>query len=69
MHTYVCVCACTYVHACVNVIALCACIRAVPIPGICIGIGPIPAFFDGIGIGQACCTSTNSVVCVLLTMN
>ena len=26
-------------------------IRAVPIPGICIGIGPIPAFFDGIGVG------------------
>ena len=39
--------------------------RAVPIPGICISIGPIPAFFDGIRIGQVCCTSTNSVVCVL----
>ena len=36
--------------------------RAVPIPGICIGI-------DGIGIGQVGYTSTNSVVCALLTMN
>ena len=25
--------------------------RATLIPGICIGIGPIPAIFDGIGIG------------------
>ena len=43
--------------------------RAVPIPGICISIGPIPAFFDGIGIGQVGYTSTNSVVCALVTMN
>ena len=42
--------------------------RAAPIPGICIGIGPIPAIFDGIGISQVCYTSTNSVVCALLTM-
>ena len=26
--------------------------RAVPIPGICIGIGPIPTIFDGIGISK-----------------
>ena len=26
--------------------------RAAPIPGIGIGIGPIPAIFDGIGIGD-----------------
>ena len=44
-------------------------IRAVPIPGICIGIGPIPAFFDGIKIGQVGYTSTNSAVCALLIMN
>ena len=44
-------------------------IRAVPIPGICIGIGPIPVFFDGIGIGQVGYTSTNSVVYALLTIN
>ena len=42
--------------------------RAVPIPGICFGIGPIPAFFDGIGIGQVHYTSTNSV-CAILTIN
>ena len=34
-------------------------LRVIPIPGICIGIGPIPAIFDGIGIGQVCYTSTN----------
>ena len=34
--------------------------RAVLIPGICIGIGPILAIFDGIGIGKVCYTSTNS---------
>ena len=28
--------------------------RAVPIPGICIGIGPILAIFDGIGISKVC---------------
>ena len=45
-------------------------IRAAPIPGIGIGIGivPIPAIFDGIGIGQVCYTSTSSVDCTLLTM-
>ena len=43
-------------------------VKAAPFLGICIGIGPIPAFFDGIGIGQVCCTSTNSVVCALLTI-
>ena len=37
-------------------------------PIICISIGPIPAIFDGIEIGQVCYTSTNSVVCALLTM-
>ena len=42
--------------------------RAALIPGICIGIGPIPAIFDGIGVAQVCYTSTNSVVCALLTM-
>ena len=35
-------------------------LRAVSIPGICIGIGPIPAIFDGIGIGKVCYTNTNS---------
>ena len=39
--------------------------RAVPIPGIFIGIRPITAFFGGIGIGQVCYTSTNSVVCAI----
>ena len=34
--------------------------------GICIGIGPIPAYFDFIGIGQVHYTSTNSVVCAIL---
>ena len=43
--------------------------RAIPIPGICISIGPILAFFDSIGIDRVCYTSTNSVVCALLTMN
>jgi len=43
-------------------------IRAAPIPGICIGIGAIPANFDDIGIGQVCYKSTNSVVCALLAM-
>ena len=33
--------------------------RAVQIPGICIGIKPIPAIFDAIGIGQVCNKSTN----------
>ena len=40
--------------------------RAALIPGI--GIAPIPAIFDGIGIGQVSYTSTNSVDCTLLTM-
>ena len=39
--------------------------RAAPIPGICIGIRPITAFFDGIGISLVCYTSTNSVICTL----
>ena len=47
--------------------------RAAPSTGIGIGIGPIPAFFGGIGIGKACYTSTNSVVDTLyvlyITMN
>ena len=30
---------------------------------------PIPGFFDGIGIGQVGYTSTNSVACLLLTIN
>ena len=36
--------------------------RAALIPGISIGIGiwPIPAIFDGVGIGRLCDTSTNS---------
>ena len=38
------------------------CSRAAPSTGTGIGIGPIPAFFGGIGIGKACYTSTNSVV-------
>jgi len=38
--------------------------RAALIPGIYIGIGPIPSFFGGIKIGY---TSTNSVVCALLS--
>ena len=38
-------------------------IRAAPIPGI--GIVPIPAIFDGVGIGQVSYTSTNSVDCTL----
>ena len=42
--------------------------RAAPIPGICIGIGPIPAFFNGIRIGQGCYTSANLVVRALLSM-
>ena len=29
---------------------------------ICIGIGPIPAYFDGIGIDRVHHTGTNSVV-------
>ena len=33
--------------------------------GICIGIRPIPAYFDGIRIIQVCYTSTNFIVCVL----
>ena len=37
-------------------------IKAAPSTGISISIGPIPAFFDGIGIGKACYTSANSVV-------
>ena len=32
-------------------------IRVAPIPGICTGIGPIPAIFDDIRIGQVCYTS------------
>ena len=36
--------------------------------GICIGIGPIQAYFDGIGIGQVHYTSTNSVVRAILSM-
>ena len=36
--------------------------------GICIGIGPIPAYFDDIGIGQVHYTSTNSVVRAILSM-
>ena len=36
--------------------------------GICISIGPIPAYFDGIGIGQVHYTGTNSFVCAILTM-
>ena len=39
--------------------------RAAPIPGIGIGIAPIPAIFDGIGIAQVSYTSTNSVDCTL----
>ena len=39
--------------------------RAAPIPGIGIGIVPIPAIFDGIGIAQVSYTSTNSVDCTL----
>ena len=42
--------------------------RAALIPGICIGIGSIPAIFDGIRIGRLCDTSTNSVFCALLTI-
>ena len=42
--------------------------RAGLIPGIGIGIAPIPAIFDSIGIGQVSYTSTNSVDCTLLTM-
>jgi len=42
--------------------------KGAPIPGICIGIGPIPAFFGGMGIGQVCYTSTNSIVCAILSM-
>ena len=33
-----------------------------------IGIGPIPAYFDGIRIGQVHYASTNFVVCAILTM-
>ena len=36
--------------------------------GICISIRPILAYFDGIGIGQVHYTSTNSVVCAILSM-
>ena len=43
-------------------------IRAAPSTGISIGIGPIPAFFGGIGIGKACYTSTNSVVDTLYVL-
>ena len=40
-------------------------IRAAPIPGI--GIRPISAFFDGIGIGQVCYTSTNfCYLCIII---
>ena len=31
-------------------------------------MGPIPAYFDGIGIGQVHYTSTNSVVRAILSM-
>ena len=41
---------------------------AAPIPGIRIGIIPIPAVFDGIEMGQVHYTSINSVVCALLTI-
>ena len=40
--------------------------RAVPIPGICISIGPIPVFFDGIGIGQVGYTSTYQFCCLCI---
>ena len=41
--------------------------RAAPISfGICIGIGPIPAYFDGIGSGKVHYTGTNSFVCAIL---
>ena len=43
--------------------------RAAPIPGICIGIEPIPAIFDGIGIDQVSQYVIQlpvSIVCVLL---
>ena len=40
--------------------------RAAPSTGI--GIGPIPAFSGGIGIGKACYTSTNSVVDTLYVL-
>ena len=36
--------------------------------GICIGIRPILAYFDGIRIGQVHYTGTNSFVCAILTM-
>ena len=40
-------------------------IRAAPIPGI--GIGSIPAFFDGIRIGQVRYTSTNfCCLCIII---
>ena len=46
----------------------CVLASAEPIPGIYIGIGPIPVIFNSIGICQACYTSTNSVVCALLSI-
>ena len=33
-----------------------------------ISIGPIPAYFDGIGIGQVHYTSTNFVACAILSV-
>ena len=43
--------------------------RGAPIPGICIDIGLIPcSIFDGIGFSLVCYTSTNSVVCALLSI-
>ena len=50
------------------------CRNASILVAICISIRPItnvPVFFEGIGIGQVCyyCTSTNSIVCALLTIS